>query len=319
MRRDDIEPVRLTDLSPGLDSISVAFAKALLNSPALLKSVAAKELSHGGEKDNRTGKEEPGQQKEEGWMGRISCALSRKFQGTGQDPRDAQAGNDDDELDKLLKVTARVYDSLGLDPAIQVEVPQIPLDSAQDHAALFEDLLREALELYLESRGENEATAKNTGEDRVLTLIFLSSSSLTMPVSDTSTVADAKDMLSRSKGLPCNFFRLMSSTGMPALQASQLVQEVFPDLVATVLVVSPDFVVGDRIKGHWSNHATSKGATMEENWYGGVVHKATEEESGPCYTIFWEDNTISTVRLEGTVWRTAYGGVIYAIEKEDGT
>lgn len=151
------------------------------------------------------------------------------------------------------------------------------------------------------------------GEGLVLTLIFLSSKAVKMPVFETSTVADVQEVLSRSRGLPCNLFRLVSSTGAPALQSSQLVQEMFPDLVATVLVVSSDFAVGDRVKGHWSNHNTCNGVTMVEDWYGGKVTNITEEEQGvPCYTIFWDDDTNSTVRLEGSVWRSAHGGVIYA-------
>lgn len=247
-----------SDLSPGLESISVSFAKALLKSPALLTSVAAKEVSREG--------------------GNFTAAL------------------------------ASAYKRLGLEE-------EAPLEITTCESQKLEGLLRGALERYLEKQGEN---AELCSEATMLTFIAISADIVdSMPLCDTSTVADAKEFLSRSSGRPYNFFKLISSTGIPAVQSNQLLREIFPDLVATIIVSPPVFEPGDRVRGHWSSHSTSSGSSMAENWYCGDVREVMENDDGSRnYLIYWEDRTKSDVKLEGAVWRTAYGGVIYAIEKE---
>jgi len=254
----DREKLRQSMLTPGLERISVPFARALLGSPSLLEAVA-----------NR--------------VDTLAVAILE----------------DNDRGSTTKGAAAIIYKQLGLEP---------PAEAATGPP---NEILRTALEEYLD-RHDSKITDGGTS---VLACRFLSTEVVRVAYHLGMRVADVQAVLSYTRGLPACLFQLLTADFVP-VGADRMVAESFPDLAAVVIVLSADLVVGDAIRAMWSRCKLESDAGSVDEWYGGNITDVQHLANQVRYGIRWQDGSTSRgVHCQGAVWRTAFGGVIYAIEK----
>jgi hypothetical protein len=275
------------DLTPGLESISVAFAHALLASPDTLRAVTVQTLASVG----KEGSEEK---------------MSRETFVQG--------------------FSLKVHEQLGL-PVPEAVTDKPPAkEYVEPDISELEKILYKALEKYLEANKTSEANASasvdaNDGGS-TLTCRLLSSEELRIKVSPGMSTAELKMSISQTRGVPTTCIGLVSSDG-ELVNGTVPVMEAFPDLEAVIAITTATFEKGDRVKAFWASGKIKRAEnnTFTEKWYGGIIRdvKTSPDTDEKAYDIVWDDNTQSLVHCEGAIWRTAHGGLIYALEKGEDT
>lgn len=285
------------DLTPDLSTVSVSFAEALIRNTALLSEIAGRILAQSFEEEECKNQEGQEVQLQEAQLG--SCVDSVR----------RQLGLQVASSDEIATVAAQLRAAAAWRGQAQQE--------------WFEDILRGYLEAYVQAQAtkcsEEAVQAPEGAEFGTLKCRFASGQELDIALSPHTNVGEVKEKLGKAKHLPSSLFRLVSVEGVVVEQCSMLVADAFPDMVTQVVVAPEVFKVGDRVEAAWSGAKDTAGFETPEAFFPGRVTKVSEQGGVAYYSIDWDPiegrRSASLVHYENSLWRTAHGGVVYAMAK----